>query len=535
MPQFLPPLVRWLSDWRRFCTLLLSIFLARAVFVLSVLPPFEGWDEYQHLAYIAHVVEKGESPVWGEGDQVPRSLYATLVRYPHCKLSMEQIGPIGARGYDSYWDGDRPSVRPDAGPVPLYQAQQAPLYYWLAAPLFRLFCTPDDALAAITVLRLVNVLLGGGAVLIALAVVGKIVREGAERYILGLLIALQPLFLLNCTRVANDALAVFLGTAAVAAMLVVMPRHYWAGVLLGGTALGLGILAKATDMALVPFVLFAFVTFGWQKQLTRRRAALGAVVVLGLAAAITYHSFSFNLRHFGVLTPAQEMVLNHRAGKTLVDAFRAAVEVDWWHKFMSRCFKYSLWFGGWSWLAPGRVLREAHACNLYLAIAGLLLAFSRRARRERMLFVDAGTGWRLLILCLGAFAGLAYHTIHTQMAWGTVASNSWYVAVAFPWLLCLYCQGIAFYPARWIPRALALLLVGTYLAAEIHGTLDVMIRAYTGHGWGPIAGERLAMMHPWGLGPAATIPALGLAIILTMVATAVWVRNEHRATRAVAG
>jgi hypothetical protein len=35
--------------------LLIAAFLARAPLYLCVFPPFEGWDEYQHLAYIVHL------------------------------------------------------------------------------------------------------------------------------------------------------------------------------------------------------------------------------------------------------------------------------------------------------------------------------------------------------------------------------------------------------------------------------------------------------------------------------------------------
>ena len=42
---------------------LIAAFLARSPLYLSVFPPFEGWDEPQHLAYIVHLDENGAIPV----------------------------------------------------------------------------------------------------------------------------------------------------------------------------------------------------------------------------------------------------------------------------------------------------------------------------------------------------------------------------------------------------------------------------------------------------------------------------------------
>jgi hypothetical protein len=42
-----------------FSSLLAAVFVLRGIFLLAVLPPFEGWDEYQHLAFIAFLSEQG--------------------------------------------------------------------------------------------------------------------------------------------------------------------------------------------------------------------------------------------------------------------------------------------------------------------------------------------------------------------------------------------------------------------------------------------------------------------------------------------
>ncbi len=40
------------ASWRAIRRLLTALVLARGVMLMCVLPPLEGWDEYQHVAYV---------------------------------------------------------------------------------------------------------------------------------------------------------------------------------------------------------------------------------------------------------------------------------------------------------------------------------------------------------------------------------------------------------------------------------------------------------------------------------------------------
>jgi hypothetical protein len=60
--------------WWLVAGLLIAAFLARGPLYLSVFPPFEGWDEYQHLGYIAYLDQARRIPVFGESTRVPRAV-----------------------------------------------------------------------------------------------------------------------------------------------------------------------------------------------------------------------------------------------------------------------------------------------------------------------------------------------------------------------------------------------------------------------------------------------------------------------------
>jgi hypothetical protein len=50
---------------------LIAAFLARGPLYLSVFPPFEGWDEYQHLGYIAYLDQARRIPVFANRPECP--------------------------------------------------------------------------------------------------------------------------------------------------------------------------------------------------------------------------------------------------------------------------------------------------------------------------------------------------------------------------------------------------------------------------------------------------------------------------------
>lgn len=597
---------RWFAPWPRFCGLLTMLFLARAAFVLSILPPFEGWDEYQHLAYIAFLAENGRPPALADGSKVPRSLYHELVRYPHCRLASEQLEPIGARSYETFWNARTPAeVPPNAPALRLYQAQHPPLYYRLVRPLYERLAGEDGVLRAVTGLRWVNVLLGVAALLVVLFGVGVSVPAGPSRYLVGVLIALQPVFLLNCTRVANDALAVLLGTVAIAAVLVVRPQRSWTGLTIAGITLGLAILAKASCLSLLPFAVIlaalrvpAFTSgtetsplsgnaAGWDSpgaaedsrcgrgwfarwrtgcstlalrgrrrtgsdgatstaaegvSLARAQAGvlhsdgygnrlLGCVLLLGIVAVITCPYFHENLSRYGVLTPMQEAVENHEAGKTPADAIRAAKDIDWWSDFVSRQLRYGFWVSGWSFARAPKPLRFAHETAVYLALIGGLVALCYRHRGQRRLFTEPAVAPCLVLLLVCTAAGLAYHAVQTKMAHGAVGTNPWYAAMVFPWLLCLGYQGYVWLPGRWTAPLLGWALTALYLAAEIYGTLAIMVPVYAQAPWGPLARERLGQLHLAGLGPGVALPALGCVLFMVVIAVGVWTAAVKNAAR----
>lgn len=537
MKQHDKHIVGWLSEWRRFSVLLALLFAVRGVLVICVLPPFEGWDEYQHLAYIVHLIEKGSPPDLAAGSIVPRSMYPWLAKYPHCRFGTDQLRPLGAQSYDEYWNGAAAetaiadSGHPDAAPdVPIYQAQHPSLYYRMMVPVVRRFLPDGDLLTLVGLLRLINIGFGSLSVYLVARLLGRLIKPSAMRYLLGLLIALQPLYLLNCARVASDALAVLLGTAAIGLILWPMSRYRAASGAAAGAATGLAILTKTVNLALAPFGILAGLLFAWRDRVRRGTLiAAPAAFLVGLVAICGWYFFG-NLKTFGLLTPMQEAVHNRAAGRGLSDMAQCVMEMDLVDELGRRFYRRSLWTGGWSYLAPPIAATRIQEYSYYFASLGFLFALGPTVRRSHSISALAWLMPTVALLCALSAAGLSYHMIHTKMLLGSVATNIWYAAVIFPWLLVLYAQGLAYWPIKWVGIASGLVLAATFLGAEIYGTLVTMVSTYSGGATGIEAWRRIGELHPGWLNPYVAGAALGGVGLLVSMAVGI-IASAHSRSR----
>ncbi len=509
--------------WSWFRMILTGLVFCRGVVVLCVMPPFEAWDEYQHLGYMAYLAETGERPVLGKTD-VPVSLLARLSAFPQSRSALRQLSGWGTVDYATYWsrasEGELPKAAMVTGPpVRLYQAQHGPLYYRLVLPLFRALGGVSDLKTTVGGLRLVNLLLTSASVWIALGIVNRRVRDARLAALSGLLIATQPLFLMNGARVANDALGVLLATAAIALAMSFTHRHLIVafGV---GLLVGLAVLAKAVNLGLLPFIaacwLAAFVRDGDHDRGGVRviQAVASALVLATGFLLVTQSEFRANYQRFGSPTVMQEAVANRTAGRGTDRLIETAGSIGWREWTRKLWFRDSVMSGGWSWSGKHEHLRSRHEV---LAVIGLLgwgwVVFPKTRARIFWLFRDPVCPLLCLVLCVGYTGAMGYHTVQSQLSWGSIATNPWYAAAAYPWFLLLVAGGAFAWPIRplrWlVPGAIALV----FLEIEACSVLGSMTAAYAGLApWGE-ALRRLASLQPAMFGSATLYAAMALVLV----------------------
>jgi hypothetical protein len=490
---------------RRTASILVSLFVLRGIVLLCILPPFEMWDEYSHLAHVDHLATTHRLTIYGQ-TQVPREFLAAMAKYP-----LPASAGFG-QTYADFWAG-RPGL-PAPDPLGLYEAQHPPIYYALAAPIYLLCGGRAHLLTAVTVLRLLNLTIGAWTLALLL---GWIRRHLPDRYaiVVGCWIALDPLLLLDVTRVANDALAYLLGTAVVLCALREIDasgrslRNLAAVCLL----LPMAMLTKMTNTALLPVVVLAMLVpaIARREQIWPAMVRVAAVLVVMVAALVPY--VVINFRTVGVAMPLMEAVANRDAGRSfwtvlcsMPVARSPALAISWW-------MINAIWVGGWSFLFPPRLL--VVGCSLLMAIGGWTALV-----RWKQLALAPGARW--LVVCLVLFTHLAMmgYATESAAAWrGQVNTNSWYAAVAIPWWLMLLACGAVSIRTRWLCLLVCIGVPAFMLLIELHGEVLQMIPAYYGH---ENILRRVLLLHP-----AMMLPAAGLMVI-TIIALQVARRNFSR-------
>src|SRR5436309_14669901 len=243
------------------CVAVWLIFLIRGVFYISFIPLWEGFDEWAHYARLQNVATTGDALASTTG-RVSREVQASLELAP-----MPWQGTGGLKHADSWRlpEGERkareeklPSLPAQwAGdPAPVgersYEAQQAPLYYWLLAPAYRL-TSGLPLLTRVWLLRLLSLLIASSVVPLGFLVAREVLPD--DRYALGVaaLIAAMPELMMTVCHIANDSLAVAAGSLFLLLLLRWKRKPHSIGRAIAlGMILGLALLTKAYFLALIP-------------------------------------------------------------------------------------------------------------------------------------------------------------------------------------------------------------------------------------------------------------------------------------------
>jgi hypothetical protein len=521
--------------WRTYRSILLGLFVARGVFLLCVIPPFEAWDEYQHVAYVMHLAETGERPHFGSAS-VTESLLREVIRFPGAAFAVDQLGDVGMLSYEEYWaNGARTTFRPPSATIALYQAQHGPFAYALMTPLMRWGGGVAELARSVAFMRLASLFAGALTVWLLLGCVGRIASDTRQAGMIGLLVVLQPLFGINLARVANDPLAVLLATAAIVLTLE-MPRppSVLRSVLVGGLV-ALAIHAKALNWMLVPFAvgypLLRELAAGWVRpgEGDWRQGAVAAASVAAACLAFVAPEVLFSLRTQGATLTAGDILGAQRAGAGLPDWLAHATQVNWLHLTQDYWARKTLFAGGWSAVRAPGLIRDVHQWTLWLAAIGWLIGLLRARFASRR----ADNPWVVrspvvllgcALLVAGFHAGLCYHLVVLAGLGRWPGSNIWYAAAALPWFTLLVYQGFRLLPFAPLARTLPWLLVAIFAVTNFAGVLLRMVPAYSQSGTSLEALERLASLQPNFLGTPTLVFFVASWLTLLIAALVAWRR-----------
>jgi hypothetical protein len=492
--------------WWLVAGLLIAAFLARAPLYLSVFPPFEGWDEYQHLAYIAHLDETGTIPVFDES-WVSAALRPLLISAPHSQWGGDQVRQWGARSYPEFWNSVGPTPDAEGEPstsIRLYQAQQPPLAYVVALPVWRAFGSAHR-LEAIYAIRLMNVLLVAAALALLAAALPRLVPEFAPRVAVLALVCLYPLFFQNVARVANDALAVATGIAGMSLLVLADQRTLLSRGVLAAVCIALSVWTKQTSLTLIPALVLGLPLLGWAHGVPAGRlwrvTATASLVFFLLVAPLWIWSY----RHYGTFLTTQDSIQLTARGSALSALATSFIDLPWVALIDTLFVPGRPWVGGWSFLEIPVALSFLHrwcwSLLLIAALAGAVVAMRSRARSllgfASILRVDEGAARLVVCAAVVLFTalGMTYHGILSHAVFGRSTTNPWYFMTALPFLFVLVVRGLEVISRRLAivgPAALGVLFV----VMDLHGTWVQMPSSYAATTDVALQWSRLTAIHP---------------------------------------
>ena len=273
----------------------------------------------------------------------------------------------------------QPATPINGRPFVFYEAQQPPLFYWIASPVMRTggnWPIHDRVL----VVRLFSVLLASLA--IPFTFLAARVVLGSHAIYVAALLAVAPGFMIDAAHVANDGLA--MGLAAIFLWLMAREKTNW---IAAGTVLGAAILAKASLVVLAPVLMVLWF---------RRPKQMGLALALGFAIGGWW--YVHNVLIGMPLTGWQESVPLAQVAAGAIALFHHGG----WINEAYTIAKSFTWFGAWSFIT----LRTWMYLVLEgMAFAGMIASLRKQGLRAPITFAIAFT-----IAIIGGAA--AYYAVH---------------------------------------------------------------------------------------------------------------------------
>ncbi len=468
-------------------------FVVRALFYCSAVPLWEGFDEYAHFAVIQNVARDFSIPNLLNSNS-SREVAESRRLTPSPWLTHDNAA--GFLSYEDYWNlsGDERQHRraalidmpaawrsdPADPPLLAWEAQQPPLYYWLAS----LFVHGGSLPTRVWILRVATALIASLAIPLAF-LAGREMFGDAQRPLACAVVAASfPELVITSARVSNEGLAIALGSAAI--WLALRRDARWLGVVLGA-----GLLAKAYFLAFLAAPLIAF----W-----RRWRAMAAAFAICLAIGGWWYVRTFLLT--GTLTGEEREVAAH-AGSAM--SFGESVRAASWIRVADFVTLSHIWLGDWSFLVVRTWMYRAAELILALAIV-------RAALRART------ANWALLATLGAAFlAGLAYHATTGLRTQGTAGTMGYYLYALTAAEAIVLVGGLGRF------AGLVAIVFGTI---EIFGTWFLQLPYYAGliehTGSGALPALRLSRWTPEmfdhlaAIGPGATPVLLEVLAVLSI-------------------
>jgi len=359
----------------------------------------------------------------------------------------------------------------------LYEGKQAPLYYVLVSPIYRVIqnlSLPNR----VFILRFLNVLLGSLVIPIAFAAAKTLFADVRAGIVVCALIAAMPELYMDALRVGNPCLAMVLHSLftlfclkSVEGKLNYLP--------LAGITAGLLLITRVHGLAAIPaMVLVAIHAIRLAKTHGSLRVFSLSTATCAAPALIAGWWYIRNVHLVG--TPIwYDASPSHPMG--LAEIARTAARLDWRAGFES-LFGSHIWFGNWSFLSVRSWMYRVFQCAGALVAVGLFVTYYKQLKQT---FsgkpTNGSTGAEhlsvLLLIYMAYLLATAYHILMNSINFGVAASAGWYLYAVVVAEGTLIVAGLL--ALRW-GKGMVVGLIACFFLLEMYATHFLLIPYYSG-------------------------------------------------------
>lgn len=412
----------------RFLAALVLLYVAKALILVFVFPPFSGHDETAHYSYIRTVVDEHrvptllQQPSLGDARQTRGNDYVDLLPrelYTYCRYTLQwwcdpmDLAHSGGPVYVTRW-GSESNLQADGVQ---YAANHPPLYYLIMAPIYWLSEKAGASdVTQMYLLRLAAIPFGLAVVLLAYFTTRLIFPRDV------FLLITVPAFVALQTQISYEAAMVNNDIVAIAAfswilylvVRAIRDRFPARTSLLIGFALGLGIITKSTSITAAAIIGVAMLTLIGFQSVDRFRASLPNFIRTGLliaapAIALSAPWYIHMYRTYGNFTALPQILkLQHMWNKPDGSFFQLLFSVGFFKlRFSELWGEY-----GWRVLPFAPHLMQIIAVPTIIAALGFLLFAIRTLNRtglgDRVGRLDRWQFWALAIMLVACVVGYLF-------------------------------------------------------------------------------------------------------------------------------
>src|SRR3989338_2419697 len=466
-------------------------FVLHGTVLLSLLPLWEGFDEWLHYSYIAYISRTGKIPDQ-TSPSVPEEIFESLKISPG-SVENKRVG------YKTFWNSSEKPVRDqlnaitqlknhDQSPFTIsnWQAQHPPLYYLLFSPIYKIYQNSSLVHTVITLRWISIVLVSLG--FLPLYVLFRLFFSPLESSIGLLLFAVYPSTFILFGHLTNDALAFPLfSTLILLCFLQLKNGISRIHSILIGLFLGLGIITKLYFLtATIPIVfiyLRSFISYKHEKKYV----LINFLILIITAGALSMPWFYHNWHTYGTWNSTFHATILKNID--FLDKFYSVTKVNWKGFFISNNIGL-LWAGNWSFVSfPSFIYK----CFSYLLlIIGLVFCF-----KLILCPLDKNKNdFLLLLFSISFLFGLMHHQLQIRMAGTMDSMGGWYWSILLPNHILIYMISLKFITKKYFHHFLIFTLALTFFLTY-WGQFNFLLPYYSGYFEKEVLSQHILNKYPF--------------------------------------